>query len=182
MDATCLITGATGFVGSHLAEASAARGMHVRALVRPGTDASWLESLGAEIVRGDLTDPQALRQAAEGVEYVFHCAARVGDWGPVEDYRAVNVQPLRTLLDASRTSRVRRFVLLSSLGVYPARHHHGTDESEPLPDSHMDGYTITKVEAERLARDFHERCFLPLTILRPRKERTTWISPDRGLR
>ncbi len=167
MDATCLITGATGFVGSHLAEAAAARGLRVRALVRPSTDATLLESLGADIVRGDLGDTESLRRAADGVEYVFHCAARVGDWGPIEEYRAVNVDPLRILLDACRTTRVRRFVLLSSLGVYPARHHRGTDESEPLPDSHMDGYTITKVEAERLARDFHERHFLPLTILRP---------------
>ncbi len=167
MDATCLITGATGFVGSHLAESGISRGMRVRALVRPDTDAAWLESLGVEVVRGDLADAESIKRAAEGVEYVFHCAARVGDWGSVEEYRAVNVEPLKTLLDASRTSRLRRFVLLSSLGVYPARHHYGTDESEPLPDSHMDGYTITKVEAERLASDYHERHFLPLTILRP---------------
>ena len=167
MDASCLITGATGFVGGHLAEAAVARGLRVRALVRPGTDAAWLEALGAEIIRGDLSDADAVRRAVDSVEYVFHCAARVGDWGSVEEYRAVNVHPLRTLLDASRTSRMRRFVLLSSLGVYPARHHYQTDESEPLPDSHMDGYTITKVEAERLAREFHERHFVPLTVLRP---------------
>lgn len=167
MEVSCLITGATGFVGGHLAEACLSRGLRVRALVRPGTDAARIEGLGADVIRGDLLDADAVRRAADGVEYVFHCAARVGDWGPVEEYRAVNVQPLRTLLDASRTAQMRRFVLLSSLGVYPARHHYQTDESEPLPDSHMDGYTITKVEAERLAREFHERHFVPLTILRP---------------
>src|SRR5215472_1031473 len=98
--ATCLITGATGFVGSHLAEECLARGWEVRALVRPATDAAFLESRGVEVVRGDLTDLVTVRQAVLGVGHVFHCAAKVGDWGPVEDYRAVNVYALRGLLDA----------------------------------------------------------------------------------
>src|SRR5262245_60116697 len=128
MDVTCLITGATGFVGSHLAEACLTRGWRVRALVRPATNATRLESLGAEVIRGDLTDVEAVTRAATDVDHVFHCAAKVGDWGSVDEYRAVNVHPLRTLLTASRSSQLKRFVLLSSLGVYPARHHHGTNE------------------------------------------------------
>src|SRR5206468_11695282 len=91
MSTTCLITGATGLVGSHLAEACAARGLGVRALVRPGSNASLLERVGAEVVRGDLADDASLRRAVEGADYVFHCAAKVGDWGPVEEYRKVNV-------------------------------------------------------------------------------------------
>jgi nucleoside-diphosphate-sugar epimerase len=167
MSVTCMITGATGLVGSHLTEASLARGLKVRALVRPASDASELEARGAEIARGDLADADSLRRAVEGADYVFHCAARVGDWGPVEEYRKINVHALRNLLDAAREQSLKRFVDLGSLGVYPARHHYGSDESEPLPDSHMDGYTITKVEAERLALQYHREHGLPLTVLRP---------------
>src|SRR5262249_3583099 len=89
---------------------------------------------------------------------VLHCAGKVGDWGPVEEYRAVNVEALRGLLDACRAQPPRRFVHFSSLGVYAARHHHGTDENEPLPAHHIDGYTQTKVESEQL---------VPVVVLRP---------------
>jgi nucleoside-diphosphate-sugar epimerase len=164
---TCLITGATGFVGSHLAEACAARGMAVRALARPSSDAALLQSRHATVVRGDLADPGAVAEALEGADVVFHCAAKVGDWGPVEDYRAVNVAPLRGLLEACRARPLHRFVHFSSLGVYAARHHHSTDESEPLPRHHVDGYTQTKVEAEELVLRYHREHNLPVVVLRP---------------
>jgi nucleoside-diphosphate-sugar epimerase len=164
---TCLITGATGCVGSHLAEACAARGWGVRALARPGSDTALLERLGAAVVPGDITDGAAARTALEGADVVFHCAAKVGDWGPVEDYRAVNVEALRGLLDACRGRPLARFVHFSSLGVYAARHHHGTDENEPLPERHMDGYTQSKVEAEQLALQYQREHGVPVVVLRP---------------
>ncbi len=167
MPPSCLITGATGFVGGHLAEASVARGWQVRALIRPSGDAGPLERLGVTAVRGDLTDAAALRTALGGADVVFHCAAKVGDWGPVEDYRAVNVEGLRALLEACRARPLRRFVHLSSLGVYEARHHRGTDETEPLPERHFDGYTQTKVEAEHLALRCAREHAVPVVVLRP---------------
>jgi nucleoside-diphosphate-sugar epimerase len=167
MATTCLITGATGFVGSHLVEACAARGLAVRALARAGSDAGLLEKNRATVIRGDMTDPAAVRQAVEGADVVFHCAAKVGDWGPVEDYRAVNVEGLRGLLEACRARPLQRFVHFSSLGVYAARHHHGTDESEPLPAHHMDGYTQSKVESEQLVLQYHREHRLPAVVLRP---------------
>jgi nucleoside-diphosphate-sugar epimerase len=167
MASVCLITGATGFVGSHLAEACAARGIPVRTVARPGSDTALLERLGADIRRGDLTDADLVCQAADGVDLVFHCAAKVGDWGPVEEYRAVNVEALRALLEACKGRPLRRFVHLSSLGVYAARHHYGTDESEPLPERHVDGYTQTKVEAERLALQYQREHGVPVVVLRP---------------
>jgi nucleoside-diphosphate-sugar epimerase len=162
-----LITGATGFVGSHLAEACAARGVPVRALVRAGSDTALLESQHATLVRGDVTDAAAVRKAVQGVDVVLHCAAKVGDWGPVEDYRAVNVEALRGLLEACRGQPLKRFVHFSSLGVYAARHHYGTDETEPLPRHHVDGYTQTKVEAEELALRYHREHGVPVVVLRP---------------
>jgi nucleoside-diphosphate-sugar epimerase len=119
------------------------------------------------VIRGDLTDADALKQAVEGCDVVIHCAAKVGDWGPVDEYRKVNVEGLRNLLDAVIARPLHRFVHVSTLGVYAARHHHGTDETEPLPNDHIDGYTQSKVEAERLALEYHRRQKVPVTILRP---------------
>jgi nucleoside-diphosphate-sugar epimerase len=167
MPSTCLITGATGFVGGHLAEAAKGRGWAVRALARPTSDTGLLDRLGVEVRGGDLGDAEAVRQVVEGVEYVFHCAAKVGDRGPVEEYRAANVEALRVLLDAVKGRPLRRFVHMSSLGVYAARHHYGTNESEPLPDRHIDGYTQTKVESERLALQYQREHGVPVVVLRP---------------
>ncbi len=167
MATTCLITGATGFVGGHLAEACVGRGWTVRALVRPSSNTSLLEQNRVHLIRGDLADAAAVREALQGVEVVFHCAAKVGDWGPVEEYRAINVEALRGLLDACKQQPLRRFVHFSSLGVYAARHHHGTDESEPLPAHHIDGYTQTKAESEELVLSYHRQYQLPVVVLRP---------------
>jgi nucleoside-diphosphate-sugar epimerase len=164
---TCLITGATGFVGGHLAEACAGRGYTVRALARAGSDTVSLENQGATLVRGDMTDPATVREAVEGADVVFHCAARVGDWGPVEEYRAVNVEGLRHLLEAVKGRPLRRFVHFSTLGVYAARHHYATDESEPLPERQLDGYTQSKAEAEQLALSYHKEHGVPVVVLRP---------------
>lgn len=162
-----LITGATGFVGGHIAEACAKRGLAVSTIARPSSDTRLLDALGAVVHRGDLTDAELVRQALEGVDVVIHCAAKVGDRGPVEEYRAVNVEALRGLLEACKGRPLERFVHMSSLGVYEARHHQGTDESEPLPAAHIDGYTQTKVEAEQVAQQYLRDQRLPIVILRP---------------
>jgi 2-alkyl-3-oxoalkanoate reductase len=167
MPHTVLVTGATGFVGSHVAEALARSGEAVRALARPGADTSFLERLGAGIVRGDMSDLASLKSAMEGVDVVVHCAAKVGDWGHVDEFRKVNVEGLRALLDATLGKPLHRFVHISTLGVYEARHHYGTDETEPLPERHIDGYTQSKVEAERLALQYHRKQGVPVVILRP---------------
>jgi nucleoside-diphosphate-sugar epimerase len=163
-----LITGATGFVGGHLVDACLARGDRVSAIVRPNTDATALEKQGVAIFRGDFGDPALVQQALNsGVDVVVHCAAKVGDRGPVEEYRPTNVEAFRHLLDACKGRPLHRFIHVSSLGVYEARHHQQTDESEPLPPAHMDSYTTTKVEADKLAQDYIRSSGLPITILRP---------------
>jgi nucleoside-diphosphate-sugar epimerase len=164
---TCLITGATGFLGSHLAEAAVQRGWTVRALSRSSSDTTLLAALPVTIVRGDLGEDAVVGEALQGIDVVFHCAAKVGDWGPVEDYRTVNVEATRGLLQACRSQALKRFVYFSSLGVYAARHHYGTDETEPLPAKHIDGYTQTKVEAEQLVMRYHREQQLPVVVLRP---------------
>src|SRR6516225_4823024 len=128
------ITGATGFVGGHLTEACAARGFTVSTMARPNSDTSLLEQMRVTVQRGALADASLVAKALGGADVVVHCAAKVGDWGPVEEYRAVNVEALRGLLEACKGKKLDRFVQMSSLGVYAGRHHYGTDESEPLPE------------------------------------------------
>ncbi len=162
-----LITGATGFIGGHVAQACAARGWPLVAVVRPASSTKALEELGATLHRGDFGDPELLRRALEDVEVVVHCAAKVGNWGPVEDYRLVNVYKLRILLEACKGQAISRFVHMSSLGVYPARHHYGADETRPLPARHRDGYSQSKVEAEQLALKYYQDFGVPVVVLRP---------------
>jgi len=163
-----LVTGATGLVGSHVAERLRQLGVRTRAIARPSADTSLLRSWSVEIVPGDLTEAASLATAAEGVTVVVHCAAKVGDWGPIDDYRKVNVDGLAALLDAvQRTGLLKRFVHISSLGVYEARDHHGTDESTPPSLSGIDGYTRTKAESEKLVLDRVQETNLAAVVLRP---------------
>src|SRR3954467_3846409 len=145
---TIFITGATGLVGSHAAEEAIGRGHRVRALVRATSDTRWLDRLGVEQVVGDLADPDALRRGAQGADWIFNCAAKVGDWGTLEEFRSLNVQAFRHLLDAACEARVERFVHVSSLGVYEARDHYGTDETVPTAAGSLDAYTRSKRAAE----------------------------------
>lgn len=162
-----LITGATGFVGSHIAEACVQRGQAVVAVVRPSSDTSLLDKWGVVSLRGQLTDAGLIRRAMEDVDVVVHCAAKVGNWGPLEDYLRANVEPLRTMLETCKGHALSRFVHMSSLGVYPARHHYGTDETAPLPANHSDGYSQSKVEAEKVALQYYRDYGVPVVILRP---------------
>jgi 2-alkyl-3-oxoalkanoate reductase len=164
---TLFVTGATGLVGSHVVEDALRRGHRVRALVRDSSSPQLLEEWGVEIVRGDLADPEALRRGVDGVQWVFNCAAKVGDWGTMEEFRRLNVEAFRHLLDAASDAKVERFVHVSSLGVYEARDHFGTDETIPPAAESLDAYTRSKVEAEELALRYVARHGLPLSIVRP---------------
>ncbi len=162
-----LITGATGFVGGHVAEACVRKEQTLSAIVRPSSETGELEKLGAILYRGELSDAKLVRQAVTEADVVVHCAAKVGDWGPVDAYRQVNVECLRVLLDACKGQGLSRFIHMSSLGVYPSRHHNGTNETMPLPSRHRDGYSQSKVEAEQLALHYYQEFGVPVTILRP---------------
>ena len=164
---TIFVTGGTGLVGSHAVEEARARGHRVRALVRPSSDTRWLDRWGVEKVVGDLEDVESLRRGVEGADWVFNCAAKVGDWGTLEEFRRLNVEALRLLLDASADARVERFVHVSSLGVYEGRDHFGTDETTPPAAQSLDAYTRSKVEAEALALQYRAEKGLPVAIVRP---------------
>ena len=164
---TLFITGATGLVGSHVVEEALRRGHTVRALVRKSSDTRWLDERPVEKVEGDLEEFGALRRGVAGADWVFNCAAKVGDWGNLEEFRRLNVGALGLLLDAAVEARVERFVHVSSLGVYEGRDHFGTDESTPPTAEALDGYTRSKVEAEALALRVYQEQGLPVTVVRP---------------
>ena len=163
-----LVTGATGLVGSHVVERARSMNLRTRVLVRPSSDTRLLDSWGVEKFWGDLSEPNTVANASQGVTLVVHCAAKVGDWGPVDDYRKVNVRGLESLLSAVESGgSLRRFVHISSLGVYPAKDHYGTDETAPVGAKGIDGYTLTKIEAEELVLRHVREKSLPAVVLRP---------------
>jgi nucleoside-diphosphate-sugar epimerase len=120
-----------------------------------------------EKVVGDLEDAESLRRGVAGADWVFNCAAKVGDWGTLEEFRRLNVEALRLLLDAAVDAGIERFVHVSSLGVYEGRDHYGTDEEVPPAAQSLDAYTRSKVEAEELTLRYHRERRLPVAIVRP---------------
>jgi nucleoside-diphosphate-sugar epimerase len=160
-----LVTGATGCVGSNLVEELVRKGHGVRALVRPGSDARFLEEQGVETVRGDLADAGSLRTAVRGVDAVFHCAAMVSDWADLEQMRAVNVRGLERLLSASADAGVKRFIYMSSMVVLGMGRQANLDERAPYVLT-GDNYNRTKIEAEKLALKFGAGKRLAVTIVR----------------
>jgi nucleoside-diphosphate-sugar epimerase len=163
---TVLLTGATGFIGRHIAEALRRRGDAVRCLVRRPEQAPPLRALGGEIVAGDLTTPDTLRGAARGVEAVIHAAGLVGDWGSRRDFAAANEIGTRHLLDALEPADRPRLVHLSSVSVYGRRQGLGLTEDTPLePGGHP--YGDTKIAAERLVWERHQADRVRATAIRP---------------
>ena len=163
-----LITGATGMVGGLVTQRALEAGYTVRAMVRASSNRDSLNDLGVEQVEADLSDPESLPPAFEGVDYVLNTAAHVGDWGPAEKFRAINVVALEHMVTACRNlGQLKRWVQVSSLGVYAAIHHHGTDETTPPDLSGLDGYTQTKAEAEIVLNRAIDQHDFPAVIVRP---------------
>lgn len=155
-------------VGSAVVRRAVAAGYAVEAMVRPNSDRRPLAGLPVAYVQADLADPETLPDALARADLVVHAAAHVGDWGPVEKYRAVNVVALEHMLSAAeRHGRLRRWIQISSQGAYPARHHYGTDESVPRDVVGLDGYTRTKAESEAVVQQHVQEHGLPAVILRP---------------
>ncbi|MBR9989022.1 MAG: NAD-dependent epimerase/dehydratase family protein [Gemmatimonadetes bacterium] len=157
-----LLTGATGFVGSHAAEAFAARGMSVRALVRSPERARTLDSLGIELAHGSLEDEVALREACAGVYCVVHLAALTHARSD-DEYENANVAGTRRLLEAALAAGVRRFVYLSSLAaVGPADSNRGVGPHDtPRP---LTRYGRSKLAGERVCMEAADR--IEVVILR----------------
>jgi nucleoside-diphosphate-sugar epimerase len=162
---TCLVTGASGFLGGWVVEKLAAQGARVRCLVRPTSRRDFLTAPGLEFAVGDVGDRASLDRAVAGVDVVFHVAGLIKARRP-EDYAAVNVQGTINVLDACRTvaERLTRVVLVSSLAaVGPSALDQPVDET--TPPHPFSPYGKSKLAAENAAEAY--RGELPLVIVRP---------------
>ena len=146
---TAFVTGGSGFIGGALVRRLLADGVGVRALVRSDASARAVRDAGAQPVPGD---PVAMALGADGCDVAIHCAARVGDWGPREEFEAVNVGGTRRAIDACARAGVRRFVHVGTEAALragePLVH---ADERVPLRFDPPVPYCATKAGAEEAA-------------------------------
>lgn len=171
-----LVTGADGFIGSHLAEALVAAGAHVRAFCIYNSQGKlgWLETSERAVrekldVRlGDIRDTRFVEESCRDVEVVFHLAALIAipySYIAPESFVQTNVQGTLNVLEACRRARVARLVHTSTSEVY------GTPESLPIRETHplkaQSPYAATKVAADQLALSYHLSFEVPVVVLRP---------------
>jgi nucleoside-diphosphate-sugar epimerase len=149
---TAFVTGGSGFVGGRLVARLVGDGWTVRALARSPAAASAVGALGAEPVRGDVNDEQALAAGTAGAEVAFHAAAKVDDWGPWAAFRRVNVDGTRAVVEACRRAGVRRFVHVGTeAAILRGQALRNADETVPLAFDSPAPYSSTKALAERVA-------------------------------
>lgn len=177
MGKTVLVTGAGGFIGSHLTERLVRDGHEVRALVRYNgrDDRGHLDLLPGdiqgelEVVRGDLKDPEAVRKAVRGRDWVFHLGALIAipySYQNPLDVTQTNVLGTAHVLDACRDSPdLERVILTSTSEVYGTAQYVPIDEKHPLRG--QSPYAATKIGADALGESYHRAFGLPVAILRP---------------
>jgi NAD dependent epimerase/dehydratase len=171
-----LVTGADGFIGSHLVERLLEEGCHVKAFVFYNSFNSWgwLDSFPKEklkqieIFSGDIRDPNGVRSAVKGCEVVFHLAALIAipySYHSPDSYVDTNVKGTLNILQAARDLNIERVLVTSTSEVY------GTAQYVPIDEKHpkqgQSPYSATKIGADAMADSFHRSFNLPVTIVRP---------------
>lgn len=167
------VTGATGFIGGKLLRRLLGEGHEVKCLVRDPQKAKSIQELGVELYVGDLADPESLDDFPRDCEYVYHVAAFVSDWGSKHDFYKSNVQATRSLLEASESHNVKRFIFVSSSTViwnvsfWKMHNLENIDETYPYPREYTDSYNESKSMAEKLVLCFHRKSKLETVVIRP---------------
>ncbi len=171
-----LITGADGFIGSHLTEALVKEGYDVRAFVCYNSFNSngWLDTVSKEINNkidffpGDIRDPNGVREAMKGVDIVFHLAALIAipfSYHSPDSYIDTNVKGTLNIIQAARDNNVKRVLVTSTSEVY------GTAQFVPITELHpkqpQSPYSASKIGADAIADSFYRSFDLPITIVRP---------------
>ncbi len=162
-----LVTGAGGFIGRHVVCHQLAHGRAVRALDRNAAGvADFQPGEGLEVLVGDISDPGIQRKAVEGVDILFHLASAHLERGmPDSEFYRINVDALKSLLEASRDAGVRRFVQVSSCGIYGNVERSPANEDGPFhPDI---AYEKSKLAGEQAVREFQEKYRFPVVVVRP---------------
>jgi nucleoside-diphosphate-sugar epimerase len=163
---TVLVTGAAGFLGSHVTALLVTRGTRPRALIHPRDEAGWLAPTGTDVFTADVCDRSAIAPALAGVDCVINCAARTGPWGRAVEYQQTNVRGLETLVRAAMAAGVRRFVHVSSITVHGNNVRGEADENSPLRIE-PNPYSRSKVAGEKLLQRMIRDEGAPVSIVRP---------------
>ena len=176
VESTVLVTGADGFIGSHLVEALVAANHHVRALCLYNSNGSWgwLDSIPEgtkaklEVVLGDIRDPQSVREAMRGCDQVFHLAALIAipySYVAPASYVDTNIHGTLNVVQAARDLGVSRVVHTSTSETY------GTARFVPITEEHpqvgQSPYAASKIGADQIALSYWRSFETPVTILRP---------------
>lgn len=171
-----LVTGADGFIGSHLVEALVDRGCDVRAFVFYNSFNSWgwLDTLphdrqkDLDVFAGDVRDPNGVREAAKGCDVIFHLAALIGipfSYHSPDSYIDTNIKGTLNVLQAARALGTQRVLVTSTSEVYGSAIYAPIDERHPFQG--QSPYSATKIGADRLAESFFRSFDTPVTIVRP---------------
>ncbi|MBW8012261.1 MAG: NAD-dependent epimerase/dehydratase family protein [Chloroflexi bacterium] len=161
-----LITGATGFIGGHLARYLVNEGKtKVRVLARNPEKGKWLSDIGVEVVIGDITEIQTLKDVTSDCNIIFHAAARVGESGSKQVVREVNVKGTQNIVEDALSTGVDRFVYISSCAVYGSLQAFNISEDTP---TRITGklYHDSKVAAEKIVFRSHHEFGLPVVVAR----------------
>jgi nucleoside-diphosphate-sugar epimerase len=162
-----LVTGGSGFIGTHLCHRLITTGCSVRALVRRPENAAHLARDGVEVVVGDITDPESTRRATRNIDVVYHLAAVYRQEAlPAHVYRDVNVTGTENMLKASAETGVQRFVHCSTVGVVGEPREVPSSEDAPYQLLN-NAYQVTKVEAEKEAIRYVQDGRLAVAVARP---------------
>jgi NAD dependent epimerase/dehydratase len=172
----CLVTGADGFIGSHLVEALLAQGAQVKAFVFYNSFNSWgwLDTFDPAVLRqievfpGDIRDPNGVMEAMQGCDLVFHLAALIAipfSYHSPDSYVDTNVKGTLNVLQAARRLGVQKLVVTSTSEVYGTARYVPIDERHPFQG--QSPYSATKIGADRLAESFSRSFGLPVVIFRP---------------
>lgn len=168
-----LVTGADGFIGSHLTELLLDKGFDVRALAQYNSFNNWgwlegMERQGLEVVTGDVRDPDFCRTITKGCDTVFHLAALIAipySYVAPDSYVDTNIKGTLNMLQAARDAGVDRLLVTSTSEVY------GTAQYVPIDELHprqpQSPYSATKIGADAIAKSFYNAFDLPVTIVRP---------------
>jgi nucleoside-diphosphate-sugar epimerase len=165
---SAFVTGGSGFIGGRLIGRLTREGLTVKALARSDGAAAKVEAAGAQPVRGDLDDEDAIREGAAGCKYAFHAAAKVEDWGDPADFERINVEGTSRMLRATREAGVQRFVHVGTeAALLAGKPLVNADESAPLRPDSPSLYPATKARAERAVREASTDGFAT-AVVRPR--------------
>jgi dTDP-glucose 4,6-dehydratase len=171
-----LVTGAGGFIGSHLVEALVEQGEKVRAFVHYNSfnQWGWLDTLPSEILKnvdvfaGDIRDPNGVREAMAGIDTTYHLAALIAipfSYHSPDSYVETNIKGTLNILQAAKQLKTERVLVTSTSEVYGTAQYVPIDEKHPYQG--QSPYSATKIGADRLAESFYRSFELPVTIVRP---------------